>query len=145
MDCPRCGAQLLTYSLDERTAFVCEDCGYVGVPADHEPEPEPEESWGEALERFYDRFGAGDAVDGVAVTIDGRAYDVPPGVFERYEDLTAAQRAIVDELVAESEPTDPERSHAEIAAAAGVSRSYVRDVLDSCGDLAAAIADGRVD
>jgi DNA-directed RNA polymerase subunit M/transcription elongation factor TFIIS len=53
MDCPQCGTTLATYALDGREATVCEDCGYVGIAAEHRGEPRRIESWNEALRRFY--------------------------------------------------------------------------------------------
>jgi transposase-like protein len=52
MDCPRCEAELERYALFGREAFTCEECGYLGVPVDHEPTPQSVESWSDALERF---------------------------------------------------------------------------------------------
>jgi uncharacterized Zn finger protein (UPF0148 family) len=53
MDCPECGAPLVTYRLDGREAPVCEACGHVGIDAEHRPARLRVESWGEALRRFY--------------------------------------------------------------------------------------------
>jgi len=36
-------------------AVSCEECGYVGVEADHSGEPRAVETWAEALERFARR------------------------------------------------------------------------------------------
>lgn len=53
MECPRCGSQLTTYQLEGARAIVCEQCEYVGVPADFRPPTEEEEeSWEEVLARF---------------------------------------------------------------------------------------------
>lgn len=54
MDCPQCGGTLATYALSGREASVCEDCGYVGIAAEHRGEPHRIESWNDALRRFYD-------------------------------------------------------------------------------------------
>jgi len=54
MDCPQCGGTLSTYSYDDREAFVCERCGYVGIEADHHGEPVEVESWTDALRRFHE-------------------------------------------------------------------------------------------
>lgn len=55
MECPRCGREgsLARYSLGERVTVACERCGYVGVPVDHESEPDERESWETALRRFF--------------------------------------------------------------------------------------------
>ena len=55
MDCPECGGALAAYVLEGREAAVCERCGWVGIEAEHRGEPRPAESWGDALDRFYDR------------------------------------------------------------------------------------------
>lgn len=53
MECPRCEGPLTTYALEGARAVVCEDCEYVGVPADLRPAGEgEEESWDDALDRF---------------------------------------------------------------------------------------------
>jgi DNA-directed RNA polymerase subunit M/transcription elongation factor TFIIS len=53
MDCPQCGGTLATYALSGREASVCEDCGYVGIAAEHRGEARRVESWDDALRRFY--------------------------------------------------------------------------------------------
>lgn len=55
MDCPRCETSLSRYSLGERVAVGCEECGYVGVATDHASTPKELESWDDALERFRER------------------------------------------------------------------------------------------
>jgi len=54
MRCPRCDGVLSTFAIevDDRTAIVCEACGFAGVPAFHHPEGETVESWERAIERF---------------------------------------------------------------------------------------------
>jgi len=55
MDCPQCeGGTLVTYALDGREAHVCEQCGYVGIPADHHGERAAPESWNDALRRYHE-------------------------------------------------------------------------------------------
>jgi Zn ribbon nucleic-acid-binding protein len=56
MDCPQCEGEdtLATYTDGEREAFVCEDCGYVGIPADHRGEPGERETWADAVTRFHE-------------------------------------------------------------------------------------------
>jgi hypothetical protein len=58
MDCPQCGGTLATYALDGREASVCEDCGYVGIAAEHRGAPRSVESWDDALRRFYRAHGS---------------------------------------------------------------------------------------
>lgn len=57
MNCPQCDGTLSTYTFDEREAFVCERCGYVGIEADHHGEPVEAETWTDALRRFYEESG----------------------------------------------------------------------------------------
>jgi hypothetical protein len=52
MDCPECGGRLADYRLGDRAAVGCEDCGYVGIDAEHRGTPVERESWTEAIERF---------------------------------------------------------------------------------------------
>lgn len=59
MDCPQCGGAVVTYSLEGHDARVCEDCGYVGIPADHRGEAQAPESWEVALRRFFERHDSG--------------------------------------------------------------------------------------
>lgn len=116
-------------------AIVCESCGYVGVPADHHGEIEPPESWSEALRRFYARQrgdqAAGPGGDGLG--------PVPDELAEEYADLTEKQRLIVDELVGEDDPMDPDRTYRSIAESVGVDPSYAGEVIRRYGDLASAI------
>ena len=58
MDCPQCGGTLATYALRGREASVCEDCGYVGIAAEHRGDPRSVESWDDALRRFYRAHGS---------------------------------------------------------------------------------------
>jgi len=58
MDCPQCGGTLATYALGGREASVCEDCGYVGIAAEHRGAPRSVESWDDALRRFYRAHGS---------------------------------------------------------------------------------------
>jgi uncharacterized Zn finger protein (UPF0148 family) len=53
MDCPECGSPLVTYRLGDREAPVCEECGHVGIEAEHRGKRERVESWSDALRRFY--------------------------------------------------------------------------------------------
>lgn len=142
MDCPRCNRSLITYTLDDRATFVCEACGYVGVPADHRADRTPNETWAEALARFRDRHDHQPPPDGgtVAVTVGRKSYRVPPDLRDRYRNLTAKQRAIIRELLAEATPSNPTRTRSEIAADAGVHPSYVSDVVKEYGDIAVALA-----
>jgi hypothetical protein len=62
MDCPQCGDPLETYTLqsEDREASVCRACGFVGIPAEHRGEPTSDESWHDALRRFYRARGTDD-------------------------------------------------------------------------------------
>lgn len=54
--CRRCGAGLITYTLLDREAVVCEDCGFTGVPiAERHPTTGADESWEAAVSRFLER------------------------------------------------------------------------------------------
>lgn len=53
MDCPECGSTLVTYRLADREAPVCEQCGHVGIEAEHRRARVRVESWSDALRRFY--------------------------------------------------------------------------------------------
>lgn len=55
MDCPRCDGSVERYELGDNDSMVCQQCGYVGVEADHEGETIGIESWAEALRRFRDQ------------------------------------------------------------------------------------------
>lgn len=54
MRCPRCNGGLTTYTVEasDRSAVVCESCGFAGVPASHRPERTDDESWEQAVEQF---------------------------------------------------------------------------------------------
>jgi hypothetical protein len=56
MECSRCGGRLETYALNGSEACVCEDCGFVDTPFEHDDvefdDPEP---WSTAIERFYEK------------------------------------------------------------------------------------------
>jgi uncharacterized Zn finger protein (UPF0148 family) len=59
-ECPRCGAPLESVTLSGKTAWYCEECGYADVPVEHQREAEANESWQEALNRFYDEHRSED-------------------------------------------------------------------------------------
>ena len=53
MECPQCEGTLEEYTLEESRAVHCPRCGYVGIDADHRPEPRGRgTSWAEVVERF---------------------------------------------------------------------------------------------
>lgn len=56
--CPRCGSSLSSYSLSDVEAYGCDSCGWVGVPVDHQSEPERLETWQDAIQRFQKKFAA---------------------------------------------------------------------------------------
>lgn len=78
MDCPECGGPLTDYVLGGREASACERCGWVGIEADHSGTAWIEESWNEALGRFYERH----------VETARRRADLPP-VSESVEESPA--------------------------------------------------------
>jgi hypothetical protein len=101
------------YSVGDRDATACDRCGYAGVPADHRPDPTPDESWPEALARFRGReVGNGDGgesterEDGTSLEIDGRTYRASPDLADRWADLTEKQRNVVAELLRADDPAD---------------------------------------
>jgi hypothetical protein len=55
MDCPRCGTELTSISIDGgSTAVYCDHCGFADIetsPVSAEPESE---TWDDALDRFHD-------------------------------------------------------------------------------------------
>ena len=57
MDCPECGGPLSDYRLGDRAAVGCDDCGYVGIDAEHRVPRVDRESWADAIERFYREHG----------------------------------------------------------------------------------------
>ncbi len=125
---------MITFSLEDSAALTCEDCGYVGIPADHRPEGEESESWGEALGRFREA-GEAPANETVALDAGGRTYRLPGELRDRFEELTDRQKRVIEELLAEETPTDPDRTYAAIGDAADTSPSYVSSILSDREDL----------
>lgn len=118
MPCRRCGSDLAHYELAGRTASVCPECGFVNVPVSHETEPDPDESWVEAFERFYTKFGDDgdaetDAADGEAEShdSDGDATDESDDEATDGDDADAS-----DEEDDADADTDAEQSEAADAA-----------------------------
>ena len=141
MDCPRCGGTVVTYELAGATALDCEDCGYVGVPADHSPDPADEESWDEALRRYHERRDAERRTR--RIELGDMAYRVPTALAEDVSDLTAKQQAVLRELLSERDPTDPDRTWHEIGDAADVHPSYAGEVARAHGDVMTALSAAR--
>jgi DNA-directed RNA polymerase subunit M/transcription elongation factor TFIIS len=54
MECPRCGSRLERYTLGDRTAVTCGECGYAGVSVDHHSEFQTAETWADAISRVPD-------------------------------------------------------------------------------------------
>ncbi|MFA1611267.1 hypothetical protein [Halobellus rubicundus] len=54
MDCPRCGRPLSTITIagGDGEATYCERCRFADVTSEFEPNPDAEESWDEAIDRF---------------------------------------------------------------------------------------------
>ena len=107
MDCPECGAALVTYRLDGREAPVCEACGHVGIDAEHRPARLRVESWGDALRRFYGSDGD------VSVSVDaggqGESARTRPetwaAALERFYGDDDGSREPTEEDVADETPT----------------------------------------
>jgi hypothetical protein len=125
---------MITFSLEDSAALTCEDCGYVGIPADHRPEGEESESWDEALGRFREA-GEAPANETVALEAGGRTYRLPGELRDRLGELTDSQKRVIEELLAEETPTDPDRTYAAIGDAADASPSYVSSILGDREDL----------
>lgn len=142
--CPRCGGALTAYTLGGDEAVECEACGYVGVSTDHRPEATVDETWEDAVQRFEKatdskpvKLASGPPVE---LRIDTTTYRVTPALYERYADLTEKQQAIVNELLVESDPSNPDRSRAAIAEVVDAHPSYVSEVLNEYRDLAVALS-----
>jgi len=113
MDCSRCGGELETYSLGEKEAYVCIDCGFADTPVEHEVTPRPEpEPWTAALKRFHEKFVEGDAAivgsgeTAAIVEIDREQSDSETATDEK--DTEADAEADTDE-----ENTDADEENAE--------------------------------
>jgi len=130
---------MIVFSLGDSSAPTCEDCGYVGVPADHRPERDEAESWDEALGRFREQ-GEAPTDETVAVEAGDRTYYLTEELRDRFEELTESQKRVMVELLAEPTPTDPDRTYAAIAEAADASPSYVGSIAREQADLLSAIA-----
>jgi hypothetical protein len=83
MECPRCGEELTTFTLDGNRSVVCEACEYVGVPADHHVDRGEGESWDEALERFHgeksgDGEGEAESANGGGLPTESANGERPP-------------------------------------------------------------------
>jgi len=91
MDCPRCGEQLIHYSLGDSETWNCRNCAYSGITVEHRSDRPETESWAESFERFYEQTAEAEALDRsetpdrcVASTASGQrcSRDAKPG--ERY-------------------------------------------------------------
>ena len=109
MRCERCGEPVERYELDGAAAISCPACGYIGVPVDHKAEPQPHESWQDAFERFYDRFGVvADATESTSTAMVRHLTDlegVGPAVATRlrqsgYDTVDALATATPEDLEA---------------------------------------------
>lgn len=62
MDCPRCGTELTTISIDGGSAAAyCDHCGFANIETSPAPAEPESETWDDAIERFHDTATA--AVD----------------------------------------------------------------------------------
>jgi hypothetical protein len=96
MDCPECGGRLTDYRLGDRGAVGCEDCGYVGIDAEHRGESTERETWADAMRRFHEREADAPAEDGRAEL----------AVDDRSTDLAVESEESTDLAVPASDPTD---------------------------------------
>jgi uncharacterized Zn finger protein (UPF0148 family) len=108
MDCPECGTPLVTYRLGDREAPVCEQCGRVGIEAEHRGGRGRVESWSDALRRFY---GSTDPDDDLTVPVRS-AEEGRRSRRTRAETWADALRRFYD---------DPERAPVDAEAADGAS------------------------
>lgn len=108
MRCERCGEPVERYELDGAAAISCPKCGFIGVPVDHKSEPKPHESWQDAFERFYARFGVDEDRDASETAMVRHLTDlegVGPAVAERlrrggYDSVAALSTASPGDLEA---------------------------------------------
>lgn len=112
MDCPRCGGPLSTFAVEttDRSAVVCESCGFAGVPASHRSAQQTPESWERAVERFEAagvsleqsrQIGRAEAVVVPTADPDSR---VDAAAFEESVAVASALRERTREHEAEPEP-----------------------------------------
>ena len=90
MDCPECGGPLSDYRLGDRAAVGCDDCGYVGIDAEHRVPRVDRESWADAIARFYREHGTTAVRDASPGDADGSA---EPGDDSEETDRTSADEA----------------------------------------------------
>jgi hypothetical protein len=125
MDCPQCGGTFATYALGGREASVCEDCGYVGIAAEHRGDPRRVESWNDALRRFY-RAHDTDAEPGVELRpplsrpseSDGESWE---DALQRFYARRTAGEPEPDTSAGEQSEADAEDSAADDSAVDGSS------------------------
>lgn len=123
MDCPECGGRLVDYRLGDRGAVGCEDCGYVGIDAEHRGRPTERESWDDALERFYRRRTA-PATDDRTAGADAAGREEPGDGDDPHDDDVATDEEPTDGDVAtdgteDGEPPDGGIDRARPAAVNG--------------------------
>ncbi len=141
--CPRCATELTSFTLRGSNAVVCDACGYVDIPTDHHADGTTEETWEEALHRFEAEYEAPlptETAAPIELHMNSATYLVTPAVSEQFNSLTPKQQAIIDELLAETDPMNPDRSRKDLAESADVHPSYVSDVVKEYGEIAAALA-----
>jgi len=125
MDCSRCGGKLETYSLGEKEAYVCTDCGFADTPVEHEVTPRPEpEPWTAALKRFHEKFVEGDAAivgsgeTAALVEIDREQSDGGTAVDDEDTDADVKEEDVEADADDENEEanTDDENEGADVEA-----------------------------
>lgn len=121
MECPRCGSPLERYTLGDRSAIVCEACGYAGVPVDHHGERQTAETWAKALSRVPD------AAEIASVTVETAEDD--PSLELVFESSIGRSDDTFEPAVVRVERPDPELA-AALEAAEGDGDQFVCEI---CG------------
>jgi len=109
MPCPRCGGTLTTFTVDatDRSAEVCESCGFAGVPTSHRSDGDETESWEQVMARFDGTLPSARTArrDGEVVTAPADDPDprIDPG---RLDESVPVGHSLRDGREAESEETD---------------------------------------
>lgn len=122
MNCPRCGSPLERYSLGDRTAATCGNCGYAGVPVDHHGETRSAETWAEALSRVPETREI------ASVTVE---------TSPESPSLSIVLEATPEEDTADPEPTTVRvtRPDSALVAALEAASGEDRFVCDICGQV----------
>lgn len=122
MDCPQCEGEgtLTTFTDGEREAVVCEDCGYVGIPADHSGEGREVETWADAVDRFHE-------VHPFLRDGESPGAETPVGVGLRRPERDAAGPTTWDEALRAFENGDAAPAGDDVAGATGSDEAAERN------------------